>query len=214
MRLFYKLLLALFLVTALNADSSRTEKWEFFFNPMFIDSNVIEFDGGAKADINSRSGIGFGFGYNVNEHIELSMLFSSSNTNYTGTKVTQDGVEEKFTENMYMSSFNLAATYNIIDGPLTPYISGFIGSAYVDSGVATGDLESICYWDPWWGYICSPHAETYTSTRLNYGGSVGVRYDFENMLFLKAGIGKNWIDFDGASSSNFTVYDLTIGATF
>ncbi len=214
MKSIFKLLLILLSASILSADNSRSEKWEFFFTPMFIDSNEVSFDGGSKVDINSRSGFGIGFGYNFNEHLELSLLFASSNANYRGTIVNEDGSQEDYSSNIYTSSFNIAGTYNFIDGPLTPYITGVIGSTYVDSGVYTGRVGSGCYWDPWYGYICSPYAETYTSTKLNYGASVGVRYDFDNMLYLKAGAGKNWIDFSGSSSNDFTVYDITIGATF
>ena len=214
MKIIHILSVVSLLATMMSADSSRAQKWEFFFTPTYIDSNEVKFEGGSKADINTHSGIGFGFGYNVNEHVELTMLFSSSNSNYKGTIVKDDGSSKEYFSNVYTSSFNLGATYNFIKGPLTPYVSGTLGSTYIDSGVATGDVGTGCYWDPWWGYICTPYAETYTSVRLNYGASLGVRYDFKNALYLKMGVGKNWVDFENASSNDFTVYDLTIGGTF
>ncbi len=216
MKNIYKLLCIPLIVSTLGADSSRAEKWEFFFNPLYMDSKSITFDGNSdisgEANVNSYTGFGFGFGYNVNEYLELSMLFTSSSSTYDIT-LEKDGEIEKDRSNLYMGSFNLAATYNLIDGPLTPYITGTFGSTYIDSGVTTGDTDWYCSPYYWYGG-CYPYAETFGGTHLNYGGSVGIRYDFENALFLKAGIGKNWIDFDNASSTDFTVYDLTIGATF
>lgn len=214
MKNIFKLLLAIVMVTTLNADSSRAEKWEFFFTPMYSNSNNIHFDGGSEVDISSRGSFGFGFGYNIDEHIELALLFTSSSSSYKGTVVTEDGDKENINSNIYMSSFNLAATYNFIDGPFTPYVTGTFGNTFVDSGIPTGDFGNVCYWDPWYGYICRPYASTYTGNKLNYGGSIGVRYDLENMLYFKAGIGKNWIDFDNSSSNDFTIYDITIGTTF
>jgi len=213
MKHIYKLLFIALSVTTLSADSSRAQKWEFLFTPLYTNSNTVEFEGGSTADVGSRSGLGFGFGYNVNEYLELSMLFASSSSSYTAKFLDKDGEKKQFTRNMYTSSFNLAATYNIIDAPFTPYITGKAGYTYVDSGVRTGDTDWYC--NPYYYYGgCYPYSETFGGTHLNYGGSVGIRYDFENALFLKAGIGKNWIDFDNASSTDFTVYDLTIGATF
>ncbi len=212
MKNIYKLLCIPLTVATLGADSSRSEKWEFFFSPLYMGSNTITFDGGGEANINSRTGFGFGFGYNINENFELSMLFTSSSSTYDVSFEDKDGNEEKGRSNLYMSSFNLAATYNFIDGPLTPYVTGTFGSTYVDSGVTSGDTDWYC--NPYYYGGCYPYADTFGGTKLNYGGSVGVRYDFENALFLKAGVGMSWIDFDNSSSNDFIVYDLSIGATF
>jgi hypothetical protein len=60
---------------SVNADAafndSRTGKWAFFLAPMVTNSKVLQFDNGAEAAINKRSGLGLGFGYNLNHHIEL-----------------------------------------------------------------------------------------------------------------------------------------------
>ncbi len=208
-----KLLLILLSVPVLSADSSRSEKLEFFFTPLYVGSKSVDFTndaGSGKADINSGTGLGFGVGYSLNEHFELSMLFASSTANYEVTGENADGEPIKDRASLYMSSFNLGATYNIIDGPLTPYVTGFFGATYVDSGVTTGDTDYDCNY---YGG-CYPYAETFDGTRFNYGASVGVRYDFENMVFLKAGVGKNWIDFDNSSSNSFIIYDLTMGIAF
>ncbi len=194
------------------AKEQRNESWEFFFTPIFTQSKVLEFGNGSEADINSRGGLGFGFGYNVNPNIELTMLFSGSSGNYKGTRVKEDGEKKEFTSNMYTSSMNFGATYNFLEGAFTPYVSGTFGFTYVDSGIVVEGGDGYCYWDPWWGYIC--HSKTYTDTVLNYGGSAGLRYDFGNGLFLKGGIGMTYLDIDSTNSSDFIVYDFSIGSTF
>ncbi len=63
-----KPILLLFLFSSANAHAfkdSRDDKWEFFLSPQFTNSKTLEFDNGAKADINERSSIAFGFGYNI-----------------------------------------------------------------------------------------------------------------------------------------------------
>lgn len=212
-------LLLLSFVTSTNAlafKDSRDDKWAFFLAPQFINSKLLQFDNGAEADINERSSIGFGFAYNVNKHIELGLLFSSSSANYTGTRVVDDGSDttEKFTANMYTSSIDFSFTYNLFSTPFTPYISGNIGSTYIDSGIPNGQIGSACWWDPWWGYICTPTAQTYTATRLSYGASLGLRYDFSRKLFMKGGVTQTYLDLNSSNTPDFTSYQLIFGFMF
>ena len=220
-------LLLLFSLSVSGASSaasfnSRAERWEFFLAPMFTNSKVLQFENGAEADINEHSSLGFGFGYNVNRNIELTVLFSSSNSNYTGTRIIDNEPEDpevpngpqQFASNMYTSSLDFGFTYNLLASALTPYISANMGSTYVDSGVPTGDLSTVCWWDPWWGYICSPRAQTYTTTELHYGAGIGLRYDFNRKLFVKGGIAKNYIDLNSSNTADFTTYNFTFGLMF
>ena len=195
---------------------SRVEKWEFFLAPMVTNSKVLQFDNGAEADINKRSGLGFGFGYNLDSHIELSVLFASSNANYTGTRIADDGANtpEKFTSNLYTSKLDFGFTYNLLSSAFTPYISVNIGSTYIDSGIPTGNIGTVCWWDPWWGYVCSPSAQTYTSTEFNYGAGVGLRYDFNRKLFMKGGVAKNYLDINSSNTPDFTTYQFVFGFMF
>ncbi len=202
---------------------SRAEKWAFFLAPQFTNSKVLQFTNGAEADINEHSSVGFGFAYNLNAHIELGATFASSNSNYVGTRIIDNDPEDpdnpngpqKFTSNMYTSSIDFNFTYNLLSTPFTPYITANIGSTYIDSGVPTGDIISGCWWDPWWGwYVCGPTALTYTTTELNYGAGVGLRYDFNRKLYIKGGVAKNYIDLNSSNTPDFTTYQFIFGFMF
>jgi opacity protein-like surface antigen len=198
------------------AFDSRDNKWEFFLQPQYINSKTLEYDNGASADINDRSSLGFGLGYNIDRHIELSVDFSASNSNYTGTRIIDDGANtpEKFSATMYTSSLNFGFTYNILSGPFTPYISANLGSTYIDSGIPTGNIESACWWDPWYGYICSPRAQTFTSTEFHYGIGAGLRYDFNRKLYMKGGINQTFLDLNSSNTADFIVYQFIFGFMF
>jgi hypothetical protein len=195
---------------------SRAEKWEFFLAPQYTNSKVLQFDNGAEADINARSSLGFGFGYNLDSNIELSVVFAASSANYTGTRIIDDGSDtpEKFTSNLYTSTINFGFTYNILKAPFTPYISANLGSTYIDSGIPTGNIVTGCWWDPWYGYICTPSAQTYTSTNFTYGASAGLRYDFNGKAYIKGGVGKNYIDINSSNTPDFTTYQFSFGFMF
>ena len=197
-------------------SDSRSEKWEFFLTPQFTNSKVLEFKNGSEANINERSSLGFGLGYNLNHHVELSVLFAVSNSNYTGTLIPEEDPDNpvKVSSNLYTSSMDLGVTYNFMSSPFTPYVSANFGLTYIDSGVPTGDITTGCWWDPWYGYICTPQAQTYTSTEFNYGAGAGVRYDFNRKLYMKAGVARNIIDIGSKNTADFTTYQLFFGIMF
>jgi hypothetical protein len=226
----FKIILSLLLLVSLSASAassaasynSRAERWEFFLAPMYTNSKVLQFENGAEADINSRSSLGFGFGYNINRNIELAVIFASSSGNYSGTRIIDNDPEDpdipngpqKFSSNMYTSSLDFGFTYNFMASAFTPYVSANLGSTYIDSGVPTGNISTVCWWDPWWGYICSPSAQTYTTTEFHYGAGVGLRYDFNRKLFIKGGIAKNYIDLNSSNTPDFVTYNFTFGFMF
>jgi len=186
-------------------QDSRAEKFTFFLAPSFTNSRLLQFQNGAEADINERSSLGFGLGYNFNKFLEVDLTFSSSNANYTGTRIEEDtGNQEKFVSNLYTSSINFGVTLNLLPSAFTPYIGASIGSTYIDSGIPTGETGTGCWWDPWWGYICYPYAQTYTATKVNYGASVGLRYDFNRKLYIKGDANMTFLDLGAENTREFT----------
>ena len=211
-------------VFCISADAafydSRKEKFEFYLTPSLTNAKTLEFDGDAEAEVNKRSGFGFGMGYNINNHLELSLDFSSSNGSYSGTAIPEgpsipENPPLQSTGNLYSSSINLGVTFNLLSTPFTPYISGTIGSTYVDTGIYTGDIGTGCWWYPYWGYVCGPVAQTKTFTEVNYGAALGLRYDFSRKLFIKGDVAQNVLDI-GTSSGRpvFTTYRFVFGFMF
>ena len=212
--LFFSLIL--FATASSAAPGARTGQWQISLIPTYTNSQTVTYQGGATADINSHSGFGIGIGYNFSDYLELELDFGSTNANYTGTRILDDGnnTPEKFTGNLYTSHMNLGLTYNFIAARLTPFIKGNLGFTYVDSGIPTGRVGTACWWDPWWGYYCGPFAETYTASELSYGADLGLRFDITSKLFLKGSVGQNYVDFDKASSTGFTQYKFIVGFSF
>lgn len=196
------------------ASGLRSGKWQISLSPTVTESKVIRFDNGAQADINQLSGFAIGVGYNFDQHLELELDFASTNGNYTGTRIIDDGnnTEDSYNGSLYSSHMNLGLSYNFLSSWITPYIKGNIGLNYIDSGIPTGDYGSYCWWT-WYGYYCGPYAHTYTSSDLSYGYDVGLRIDVNPKLYLKGQAGKNYVNFDGGTE-DFTRYQFTVGFMF
>lgn len=195
---------------------SRKGQWQISLIPSYTSSQVVTFEGGATADINSHSGFAIGIGYNFSDHVELDLDIGSADGNYTGTRILDDGSQtpQQYNGSFYTSHMNLGLTYNFMASRLTPFIKGNLGLTYVDSGIPTGNIGSVCWWDPWWGYFCGPYAQTYTASELSYGADLGLRFDITRNVFLKGSAGRSYFDFDKSSSTGFTIYKFTVGFSF
>jgi opacity protein-like surface antigen len=183
----------------------------------YFSGDSIEGEGGSTIDLNSDFGWGFGFGYNLNEKFNLGFEFTWLDTNYEATiqsgetpalpAVTVGGTLEASTGN-----FNVQ--YNILDRVVTPFIGGGIGWTYIDSNIPTGPDETYCWWDPWYGYICSSWQPTAADTSLSYGLSGGVRGELGEAFYLELAYTKFWIDFDNAGSTDLDGYRFDMGWKF
>ena len=214
MNVLYILALLLGLQSLLFADSQREQHWEVYFSPNYVNSKTLTFDNDAKVLLNDRTGWNLGFGFNFTDNVSAEIVFGTGSGNYAVSTTEDDGTPLEYSNTMYSSSMVVGMTYNIIDGPLTPYISGNFGVSFVDTGIKDGGGYDSCYYDPFYGYVCGVYETTKTSTDFTYGASIGLRYDFENKLFVKGGMGVNVVNFDSKETPVFTTYQLTVGSIF
>jgi len=206
------LILVTSLFTTSYADADREQHWDVYFSPNYTAAKILSFENNVQVDLNDRAGWSLGFGFNFTNHVSGDLIFSTGSGNYTVKGATDSG--KPISDNMLSSSMTIGMTYNIIEGPFTPYISGNIGATFVDSRLPDGGGYESCYYDPLYGYTCGIHKTTKTSTEFSYGGSVGLRYDLENQLFLKAGVGVNVVSLGSNNTPLFTMYQLTVGSRF
>jgi opacity protein-like surface antigen len=110
-----------------------------------------------------------------------------------------------------MFNGNLGLDYYFLDGPLTPFVSGGIGFSYFDSGVPSGSPDVICWWDPWWGYICSGSTPTHDDWSFNWKGGVGLRLDLENGMLIKLAYNVRWAKIGAAGTEAFPEVAANVG---
>ena len=214
MMTFKKIVTSAFVVllgTSLYAGN-RNKSMEFYFTPQYIDGKNLDFGGEVKADIDSSVSFGFGLGYNFTPNWNLGVLFSYAEADYEATYYDKNGDLDTNRHTLYTSSINLVGTYNFMDGDFTPFVSGHIGYTHTNTGISNGEYYWGC--DPFYWGPCFPYEGAYTDNSMNYGGFVGVRYDFDNHFFIKGAVGVNVIDYNSQNSADFIVYQITFGSTF
>ena len=143
-----------------------------------------------KMDDTARGGLGFGS--IINSPFAVRAEFSWGYPDYEASFSDRTLRGESFVQE---GRFNL--DYHLIDGPVTPYISGGLGYFYLDTGIPTGPPGYDVWWDYWWGYIVTVSQPTYTDTFFTLNAAVGLRWDINESMFMKAEGSAEWIEMSG-----------------
>jgi opacity protein-like surface antigen len=182
----------------------RGGTWDFFMPLTYNPPETWNGQGGSKLDLDATWGFGFGFGYNFSDHFQLNGLFSWSARNYTATYVaTNTGLSNKYSNTEYSSTFGLNGIYYLLSGNISPFVSGGIGWTYIDSSIPNGPTSGTCWWDPWYGYVCSSYYPTKTQTDWSYNLGIGVRFDLNRQFSLAPSYNRAWIELDNSSGTPY-----------
>ena len=202
---------------ALMQLSNREGGFEISLQSKYVDSKSASGQNGSGIDVQDSWGWGFGFGYNMTEHWAFNFDISWRSANYDATVVGDDpdnpGATEttNYTGRLDTSSSLFSATYNFMDKRFTPFVSAILGWTFIDSNISSGPPQYYCWWDYFWGYVCSTYVPTHSETDFTYGGAIGLRFDISRNVFLRASYNKSWIDFKNNSAEDFDAFRLDIG---
>ena len=200
-----------------NAQTQRAGNWETSLAVVFQDSISVDGEAGSSLDLKSHTGFGINVALNINPKFSVGGDFEWLNPRYLLTLVDDTGVNDDIVINHKLTQFNtrFKGTWNMIDGPFTPYVEAGLGWSYMDSNVADGPPQTGCYWHPWWGYICNNYYSTFDDWVFSYGGGVGLRYELRGGTFMKASY--NYWELGGigeSQDSGFTAARLEFGWMF
>ena len=179
----------------------RGGTWDFYLPLTYAESATINGQGGSSVDINADWGFGFGFGYNVNDHFQVNGLFNWNSRSYDAKVITDTGATQRYSNYLDTSNISLNGVYYLMKGDITPFVSGGVGITYVDSNIQNGPASGSCWYDPWWGYVCSSYVPTKTENDISYNAGVGVRFDANRQFSLQGSYNKTWIDMSKASGT-------------
>lgn len=203
---------------ALRATASRTAHSEAYFGVRTVFGETVNFPGGSSIETDDDLGFAIGFGHHFNEHLLLSGEFAWSTIDYDGTIVSADLPalpSQRISGELETGSMSASATWHFLPSALTPYASATLGWTWIDTNIATGPPQAACWWDPWWGYICTPVQETLREDGINYGLGLGIRWAMSPAAFLRLGYEHRWLDIANAlGTPAFGGLRLEIGTMF
>lgn len=196
--------------------ADREGSWESRLGVIFQNSANWDFNGGTTAEVKSDSSLLLGLAYHYTDNLEFGGNLNYGQTDYTAN-VVGDEVGEIFAVHGEYESTSLMfdATWNVMDGAFTPYLSATAGWSWIDTNIAEGPPQTGCWWDPWWGYVCANFQDTKSTDGLAYGFDVGARYDISDTFDVKASYGMRWLDLSQANGTpDIDGFALSVGWKF
>lgn len=196
-------ILAASLSWSAHAQETRPPGSEFGFDLVYQLSQDITFDGDSTVDFSDDVGVSLWWSYRFNEHLDLQAALDWSEMDYDATFRSGNiaGLEANVSGDIETFVPKVVLNYNILKGPLTPFISGGIGWAFVDTNIPNSRVQVGCWWDPWWGYICTPYQSTRSFDDFTYQLGAGVRWDLNKSYSLRLLYERHWIDYPKADST-------------
>ena len=188
---------------------TREGKWEFSMQTRYTTSAEFAGQGDSKLNLDDDLGWGFGVNYHLNKKFNLGMLFSWRSIGYRATGI--DGIDPgttiEYSNNLSISTVALTGDWNILEGPITPYVSGGIGWTLIDTNIVSG-VSNGCYWDYWYGYVCGTVPTTYGNDLFTYNMGLGGRFQVNDSFFIKAGYEYVWIGEGNVDGTNMLRMDF------
>ena len=191
-----------------NGGGARGD-WEFRIGPVFQESKNLSFDGGSSADIKSTTGIKIGAGYYVSDQLIIGGNFgygqSDFNGKVQGNSSSTPGLPPSTSQieggHVDFSTLMFDATYLFLQGPFKPFGKVGLGWNWVNTNIASGPPQTGCWWDPWWGYVCSGYQPTHGSSSFAYQVGAGVQANFSRSFAIDLDYQYTWIDLKNTSST-------------
>lgn len=156
-----------------------------------------------------------GGGYHLNDNLYLGGEMTFANTGFTGYGEDPETGEESFLkQDLREWGLLVGIEYNLLKGPITPYVSAGLGFTYLETPVPDGDPEYICvpgYWQ-WWCYWAYP---VYSHWSFTYYAGAGIRWDINDRTVMRLAYKSNWVDIPNLrATSRQDVFSLTVGGRF
>jgi opacity protein-like surface antigen len=194
----------------------REGRWEFNLGTFYQLGTSIDGREGTGLDTNGEFGFSLGGGYNFTDQLATTFGLQWAGVDYDATALDEGGapVDIRGSYDSFTLSGNLV--YYFTDGQLAPYVGAGVGWTWIDTNIPNGPPVTWCWWDPWWGYVCSTNYPTEVRDAFSYQATLGLRYEFDNdRTFLRLGYVSQWMGFDSSGDTpRFDVIALDFGWKF
>jgi opacity protein-like surface antigen len=199
--------------------SARSTRWEMTLGPRFQFGQTVEFGNQTEVVFDDDFAWGFTINYNLNERIAIGTDFGWNFIDYRASFITETGgpggapVLDGYNGSGEASNWMFNATYTLLPKRLSPFVMAGVGWGWFDTNISSGDVSTGCFWDPFYGYICTSYPTTYGTDALVYRGGAGLRYDASEAFFMKVFYNAQWTDL-GEEMPPFQQIRVDFGALF
>lgn len=184
------------------AVAERQPGWEYGADIIFQASQDIGFNGGSQASLDDDFGIALVITHRFSKRLELMFGLDWNRIDYDVDIASATPGRLPFSAHGDLEAFTprVGINFNFLEGDLTPYITGSVGYSFIDTNIPDGPPQTGCWWDPWYGNICTTWQETRSIDEFSYGVGAGLRWDLSTWT-LRFGYEKHWLDLGKATST-------------
>jgi opacity protein-like surface antigen len=205
--------------SALAQSGNRQGKYEFSLSPIWTQGATYNFSNGASAKTDVGWGLGLNWAYNFTNNLSAGIEASWGTADYHATVAPGTGAPGFRTYDSSIDTGLLRAvgTYNFMQNQFTPFVTAGLGAVYIDTNIPTGPTTPVCWWYPYWGYVCGGSTPTKSATEFTYNAGVGIRWDAPrpNSFFFRGLYNREWVDFGGyAGTIGWNQFRLDFGIKF
>jgi opacity protein-like surface antigen len=192
-----------------NAPGMREGRWQFALQTRYTSSKDFSGEGGSKLSISDDLGWGFGFGYNVSDQFNLGFSFTWRSIPYVATIVDADDSQNstRYSNWLDTSTLGVNGEWTILRSRISPYVFGAVGWIAIDTNIYAGS-DYGCWWDPWWGYICSEYGTSYGTNATSWSLGTGLRMELTRDVFLRVGYEHGWVNVNSFDGSDMFRVDI------
>ena len=152
--------------------------------------------GSASIDLENAFTLGAGVAYNFNDHLTARLELSFANSDYEAVWHNPSGAgDRRMSGEASLFSGLVGLQYNILKGPITPFVGAGLGVSYLDTDLPDGPPS---YWRDWWGYGWASYP-TKDEFYFTYYVSVGLRWDFHRHGTAFISATSKWLSVGGDS---------------
>lgn len=195
---------------------AATNEWSL--NLFVIGTKHYEFEGGAAARNDGGAGVGLSATRNLNDYLAVGVEGALAEFNYRARVVPGTGNAGAGFDShgdMESAALRLHATWNLLSGPVTPFVTGAAGVIFLDTNLASDPPANACWVYPWYGEVCGDKAPHTTLARFSYGAGAGVRVELPRRLgFIRAFVSGEWIEIPSAGSVGYVQLRADFGIRF
>ena len=183
--------------TVIKVAGERGGFWEASFFLNYVDGETLDFDNDGEAKVDSSLGWGIGIHYNFDNHWNLGLDMAFNRPDYSTRFPDLEDDDKSVYIDHTASRFDgqIDLQYNILRGPITPYLQAGLGWTFMDSNIVKS-YSTYCggYYYP----VCRTYADTFDDTSFSYNLGLGLRWDINDSVFLRGAYIQQWIDSDGS----------------
>lgn len=188
---------------ALNS-SNRGAGWEFGLDAVYLGAADWSFEGGSSVSVSDDTALTLTFGYRLNSHLEVQGALDWQSAGYRATIASADvplGASINVKGDYEAWTPRIGLNYNFLNRDITPYVTAGLGWSFIDSNIPNGQVSVGCWWDPWYGEICTSFRDTANFDVFTYQAGIGLRWDSPRGYGMRIGYEKHWLDFSKGTSA-------------